>query len=157
MGIGLAAFLLVGLGAGGWYVLESRREQRDLEEVGRLNQKMVRDHQPLSDADLDQALALCDSTHSEARMTGLNIAAAAVRGWGGHPPRPADTGRVTVAAVRLLTDRESRVRRQAAKVLGSLGAKDQLGAIRPLTQAVDPLEREAAEEAIRRLTPPAAE
>jgi hypothetical protein len=137
---------------GGWYYLERRTNQRDTEVAGRLNQKLAVQHQALSDAECEQLLALSDSPEAEVRLLAINLTAASAKGWGGHPPRPELAARVVPVAVRLLADPDARVRTHAVNALRGLRAKEHIEAIRPLLQAADPRERQAAEEAIAALT-----
>jgi hypothetical protein len=150
----LAAFVLAGLVAGGRHFLDRRTRARDDEAIGRLNEQVAVRHVPLSDADFEEVLGLCVSAEPEVRQVAVNLAAAGAYGWGEQPARPDRAARVFPVAARLLTDPESRVRRQAIKTLRALKAKDQVEAIRPLLQAADSKERGAAEEAMRTLTGP---
>jgi len=151
IGVFLVSAVLLALGAGCWYYLHRRAYLREAEAVGRLNHKLAIEHQALTDAEFEQAIALTDSTDWEVRMTALSLAAASVRGWGDHPPRPSEAGRVAAIAARLLSDPDTRVRRNAVRAIGGLGAKEYVEQVRPLTRATDPHERRTAEEAVQRL------
>ena len=148
----LFVLVLGALGVGGWYYLGRKANQRDAETAGRLNEKLAVRQQALSDEECEQLLALSDSPEWETRLLAINLTAASAKGWGGHPPRPDLAARVVPVAVRLLADPDTRVRRQALNALRGLGAKEHIGAIRPLLQAADPRERQAAEEAVAALT-----
>jgi hypothetical protein len=148
----LFVVVLGALGIGGRYYLGLRADRRDAEAAVRLNQKLTIQHQALSDAECEQLLDLCDSSGTVARMIALNLSTASAKGWGGHPPRPDLAARVVPIAARLLADPDARVRAQAVQTLRGLRAKEHVEAIRPLLQAADPRERQAAEEAVAALT-----
>jgi hypothetical protein len=132
-----------------WGYVRWRSAQRDQDEVGRLNHQVAILHQPLSDADFDEALALCDSRDAEVRLMALSVAAATTK-RSGDADRAA---RVLPVALRLLADSAPGPRRVAIDAVGALGTSEHADLVRPFLQSADARERQSAERAVGRLEP----
>jgi hypothetical protein len=145
--LALTALVLAGAALLGWGYVRWRSVRADQEAAGRLHHQVAILSQPLSDADFDEALALCDSRDTEARFMALSVAAATTK-------RSGDAGRaarVLPVALRLLADPEAGPRRVAIDAVGALGAKEHAELIRPFLQSPDARERQSAERAVARL------
>jgi hypothetical protein len=145
VGLGVAVLAAVGLGLTAY--LRWRADRRDMEAIGRLQPAIaIHNHRP-TDAEFDELLALTVSREAEVRMTALALA-----GVSAYRHKDTDRqARVVPVAARLLADPDPGTRRTAINLLGTLGAKEHLDAIRPFLQSADRREREAAEKAVARL------